>query len=103
MDSIVDILLFCQDSGQRYEVRNDGHNVDDIHHIFKKVSLIWTTNDAYDDLEREPHYADCFDEKEWVRKIGHFVLFDSRSIVGGVKEFVMFELRQRFKAKNDDR
>ena len=103
MDSVVYVLLFCQDSGQRYEIRNDGHNVDDVHHIFKKVSLVWTTYDAYDDLESKPHYANCFDEKKWVCKVGHFILLDSRQIVSAVEKFIVSELRQRFKAKYDDR
>ena len=103
LDAVLDLLFFRQDSGQRNEIGNDGHDVDDVHHVFEKVALIGATNDSHDNLERKPHYAYSLDEEERVCKIGHFVLFNSSSVVGCIEQFVVFKLWQCLQAKDDDR
>lgn len=103
LDAVELVFFFRHDSSQRDEIGNDGHDVDDVHHVFEEVALVRTTNDANDDFEREPHYADSLDEKERVCEIGHFVFFDARPIGRGVEQLVVFEFGQSLQAEDDDR
>jgi len=88
------LVLLRQHRRQRDKVGNDGHDVDDVHHVLEEIPLVRTADDAHYDLEREPHYADRLYEEERVRKVGHFVLLDPRPVVGRVEQLVVLELGQ---------
>lgn len=96
------VLLLGHHRRQGDEVRNDRDDVDDVHHVSEEIEFVRTRQKTYRQFEREPDDTYSFNEKEWVRNIGHFVFFDLGAVSCGVEDFVVLEFRQRFEAEDDD-
>lgn len=88
------VLLFGDDGRQRDEVRNDGNDVYDVHHVSEEVQLVGTREEAHGQLEREPYDAYRFYEEERVGDVGHLVLLDLGPVRRRVEHFVVLKLRQ---------
>ncbi len=105
LDERVEVLLLHlgHDGGERDEVRNDGDEVDDVHHVLEEVELVWAREEPDHELEREPDDAHRLYEEEGVVDVGDLVLLDPRLVPQRVVEhFVVLELGQGLQAEDNN-
>lgn len=96
------VFLLSHDGGQGDEVGNDRNYIDYIHNVPEEIELIRTRQEPHNQFKRKPDYTERFYQEEGVGDVRNLVLFDLGGVGGSVEHLVMLELRQGFKAEDDD-
>jgi len=103
--------FFSQERAEGYEVRNDRKQINHVHDVAEECKVIGASGKPDYQLRREPNDADRLDDEERVVLARNVVFHkhfrdDSVAGVGGgvghVAGVVVAELRQSFKAENND-
>lgn len=97
----VALILLCQLRAQGDEVRDDGHDVDEIHDVLEELRFAGTGKEADDELEGEPDDAESLHDEERVGEDVGFVWH------GGVAHLhhtlpVVLQLGQGLQAEDHD-